>query len=200
MTKKSILKEALHKAMSYSEYRQKIDELRAAGEATGGHTSEAMLDYTDLNLKRMDKWDKIIKVNEALRHTVQQLAEPEIWLVLTEGWCGDAAHIVPVLNHLASQSDKIELKLILRDENLPLMDLYLTDGGRSIPKLVRLSANDHREIGVWGPRPAPAQELFLQGKRGERNKEDISKELQLFYGRDRGQTILRELHQMLQST
>ena len=192
MDKKEIIKSALDKAMTYSEYRELIRAKRANGEATGGFTSEAMLNYTDMNEKRMDKWDKIIKVDEEMEKRLARIEEPEIWLVITEGWCGDAAHIVPVIHKLAEKNPQVDLRFVLRDEHLDLMDLYLTNGGRSIPVMLRLSANDLSEKCSWGPRPAPAQEVFLKGKKGEMPKEEVAKELQLFYGRDRGKTIMEE--------
>ena len=59
------------------------------------------------------------------------------WLVLTEAWCGDAAQSLPIINKMAEVSDNITLRLILRDENLDVMDQFLQNGrSRSIPKLI----------------------------------------------------------------
>lgn len=183
--------------MSYTEYRELMKQKRAEGEATGGHSSEAMLNYTDMNIKRMAKWDKIVKIDDDLESRISKIEEPEIWLVITEGWCGDAAHSIPVINKLAQKNTKIDLRIVLRDEHLELMDMYLTNGGRSIPVMVRLSANDWSEKCAWGPRPKPAQEIFMQGKSGEKTKEEVAKQLQLFYGRDRGKTIMEEFKAFL---
>ena len=195
MSEKSTIEQALENAMTYAEYRDYVRKEREEGRDTSGNTEDIMLQYTDLNEKRMNKWDKLIEIEPELKAKIEQIDEDEIWLVITEGWCGDAAHIVPVINAMCKLNEKVQLKLVLRDQNLELMDQYLTDGGRSIPKLIRLKAESLEEICNWGPRPEPAQELFMQGKRGEKPKPEVTKELQLWYGRDRGATVQKEFRQ-----
>lgn len=178
--------------MSYQEYRSLVARVFAEGKTTGPNQSEALTYYTDLNIRRMDKWDRRFALSEEASKALQTKNEPVRWLVLTEGWCGDAAHVVPILNHLANSSAHLELGLLLRDEHLDLMDEFLTNGGRSIPKLIRLN-QDSEATGSWGPRPQPAQQLMLTGKENNKTKEEITNELQIWYARDRGVTIANEL-------
>lgn len=184
------------KSYNYQEYRALIDEERAQGKATGGNTSDDYLRYTDLNTNRMDKWDKRYELSEELKKRLDKLEQQEHWLLLTEGWCGDAAHSVPVIAKMADYSSKIKLDLLLRDENLELMDQHLTNGGRSIPKLVRYS-EDGKVLGEWGPRPAAAQQIMLDGKAQGLEKADINVELQKWYARDRGASIDQEFQDLL---
>lgn len=184
------------KSYNYQEYRALIDEERAQGKATGGNTSDDYLRYTDLNTNRMDKWDKRYELSEELKKSLDQLEQQEHWLLLTEGWCGDAAHSVPVIAKMADYSSKIKLDLLLRDENLELMDKHLTNGGRSIPKLIRYS-EDGKVLGEWGPRPAAAQQIMLDGKAQGLEKADINVELQKWYARDRGASIDQEFQDLL---
>ncbi|MCR9154000.1 MAG: thioredoxin family protein [Croceimicrobium sp.] len=184
------------KSYNYQEYRALIDEERAQGKATGGNTSDDYLRYTDLNTNRMDKWDKRYELSEELKKNLDQLEQQEHWLLLTEGWCGDAAHSVPVIAKMADYSSKIKLDLLLRDENLELMDKHLTNGGRSIPKLIRYS-EDGKVLGEWGPRPAAAQQIMLDGKAQGLEKADINVELQKWYARDRGASIDQEFQDLL---
>lgn len=184
------------KSYNYQEYRALIDEERAQGKATGGNTSDDYLRYTDLNTNRMDKWDKRYELSEELKRSLDQLQQQEHWLLLTEGWCGDAAHSVPVIAKMADYSSKIKLDLLLRDENLELMDQHLTNGGRSIPKLVRYS-EEGKVLGEWGPRPAAAQQIMLDGKAQGLEKADINVELQKWYARDRGASIDQEFQDLL---
>ena len=80
------------------------------------------------------------------------------WFVLTEGWCKDAAQIVPVLHALAKLNSNIELKVLLRDDNLDLMDQYLTNGKRrSIPRLIAVDPDVMEELSSWGPSAAIQQ-------------------------------------------
>ena len=63
-----------------------------------------------------------------------------IWLIITEGWCGDAAQCIPTIEKIAAESKNIETHYVLRDENLDLIDEYLTNNARSIPKLIACAA------------------------------------------------------------
>ncbi|WP_053218799.1 thioredoxin family protein [Virgibacillus senegalensis] len=81
-------------------------------------------------------------------------------IVLTEDWCGDAMMNVPILFHLAQKAD-IDIRLLARDENLELMDNYLTNGkSRSIPIFIFMDENGN-EVAKWGPR-APEIQQFIE--------------------------------------
>ena len=189
----SMITETLRNSFTYEEYRNLIESKRAAGETTGPNNSEAMLYYTDLNIGRMNKWDKRFELQGESKEYLQNFDRKELWLVISEGWCGDAAHALPVMNKIASGSENIELRIVLRDENLVLMDRYLTNGGRGIPKLIRLDAETHEEMGTWGPRPEEAQKLFTTAKTNGQEKSEINKQLQIWYARNRGAAIEKEL-------
>jgi hypothetical protein len=193
MIKNQNIEAALKNSYNYIEYRQLIAALRAQNKATGDNHSDAYLNYTDLNIGRMDKWDKRFLLSDEQKAKLENLETKQTWLVITEGWCGDAAHVVPVLAKLAAASrGMIDLRLVLRDDNLPLMDDYLTNGGRSIPKLIRFN-EEGEELGTWGPRPEDAQQIMTDGKAAGREKSDITIDLQKWYARDRGAQISAEL-------
>src|SRR5690606_24737899 len=72
-------------------------------------------------------------------------------IILTADWCGDAMVNVPIFMHIAQEA-MLEARFLIRDENLELMDQYLTNGtSRSIPIFIFLD-KDGNEIGKWGPR------------------------------------------------
>ena len=155
----------------------------------GMEQSEALTNYSLLNDKRMKRLDKTIKLSKETLQEFQKISEPKTWLVLTEGWCGDAAQSLPVLNKIAKSTDKIDLKVILRDENLPLMDLFLTNGGRSIPKLIVLD-KENNVIDSWGPRPTIASKMVADYK--EKNgalDPQFKQDLQLWYNKDKGENV-----------
>lgn len=156
----------LEQAMDYPRYRQLIDELWALGKTTGDNHSEAMLHYTQLNITRMKRLDKTARLSEETLSVLHRLDRPLIWLTLTEAWCGDAAQSIPVLAKMAEQSEHISLKLLLRDEQPELMDAFLTNGGRSIPKAIIVDAETREVLGSWGPRPAALQ-LIVDAARKE---------------------------------
>lgn len=118
-----------------------------------------------------------------------------VWrvLVLSEDWCGDASNTVPVLARFAEDAPQLELRILKRDENLDLMDRYLTDGSRSIPLAIVLDES-RTAVGRWGPRPVELQEMVLREKRaGERPMSEIYKDTRRWYAMDRGGTTIREL-------
>lgn len=193
MIKNSNIETALGKSYSYEEYRKLIADLRGEGKATGENHSDAYLYYTDLNVARMDKWDKRFSIGEEQLAKVANLNTKQTWLLISEGWCGDAAHVLPVLAKIAAASNgMIDLRIVLRDENLGLMDDYLTNGGRSIPKMVKLDSK-LEEIDTWGPRPSDAQQIMTDGKAAGKEKTEITIDLQKWYARDRGAQIAKEV-------
>ncbi|WP_395058653.1 thioredoxin family protein, partial [Flavobacterium sp.] len=116
------------------------------------------------------------------------------WLVLAEGWCGDAAQLVPIFNKMANTSNNVELKLLFRDENKPLMDMFLTNGSRSIPKLIVLEKETLQVKGAWGPRPEGATKLIRSYKQQYGVVDETAKaELQLWYLHDKGLSTQNEL-------
>jgi hypothetical protein len=199
MTSTSVITPAhLAAGYSYEAYQQMIATLLAEGKTTGANHSEAMLHYTELNLQRMHRLDKTAQLTEAVQEKLLSVIGPWTWLVLTEAWCGDAAQSIPLMAKMAESSPHITLKLLLRDEYPEVMDAYLTNGSRSIPKLICLT-EDLRVVGTWGPRPAEAQQLMNDFKQQHPDEgyQALAKEMQLWYARDRTQAIQKELSELL---
>ncbi len=178
--------------LTYSEYRLLIDTHLKINQTTGINHSENMIEYTKLNVLRMNKWDKIIKIVDALKLLVEKIETLQKWLVLTEAWCGDAAQNLPIIQKIADLNENIEVRYLLRDENLDIMDAYLTNGARSIPKLIIMDKEFH-ELGQWGPRPLPAQELLLDAKSKNIPHDEYITTIHSWYGKDRGKTLQLEL-------
>ncbi|TGE14255.1 thioredoxin family protein [Hymenobacter elongatus] len=192
--------ERLAASYSYATYRQLIDALQAEGKTTGPQQSQLLTDYTHLNVQRMSRLDKTVQLLPELHTALATLEKPYVCVVITEGWCGDAAQIVPVLEAVAQASaGKLTTHYLLRDENLDLIDQYLTDGGRSIPKLVVLEADTLVEVAQWGPRPAPAQTMFLELKSQQLPFEEFSTQLHGWYAKDKTQSTQQELAQLIQT-
>ncbi len=198
----TIAPQYLETSIRYSEYRTMIDGLLENNQTTGENHSEDMLEYTRLNVSRMKRLDKTTRLTEETLALLHQIDRPLIWLVLTEGWCGDAAQIIPVFQKMVDQQPLIDLRLILRDENLELMDAFLTDGGRSIPKLICIDAESKEVLGDWGPRPSEAQAQVMAVKAElaqiedpearKKRYQESQNELHLWYARDKTKSIQRE--------
>ena len=190
-----ITREILNDSYTYAQYRELIDNLMAENKTTGENHSEAMLHYTKMNTYRMKRLDKTTELLTELEERLKQVERPMIWLVLTEAWCGDAAQIIPVLQKMANQTENIEMKLILRDQNLEIMDEFLTNGkSRSIPKLVVLDAESLNVLGDWGPRPTEVQEMYDDWRENDgEDYREISETLQKWYANDKTKTTQAEL-------
>ena len=199
MTNASVITpEHLAASQSYEDYQQMIGRLLAEGKTTGDNHSEEMRHYTDLNRQRMHRLGKVAQLTEPLQEQLAAVLADWTWLVLTEAWCGDAAQSIPLMAKMADASPRITLQLLLRDEHPEVMDAYLTNGSRSIPKLICLT-EDLQEIGTWGPRPAAAQQLMNDFKQQHPNEsyQALAKEMQLWYARDRTQAIQEEFTDLL---
>jgi hypothetical protein len=193
-TSQSITNADIAAALTYQEYRDLIDRLMLVGRTTGESQTEAMKHFAKMNISRMKKWDKIFKVSEEAKTTMESIKTTQTWVILTEGWCGDAAQNIPVIMKLAEINSLIQVRFLLRDENLPIMDQFLTNGGRSIPKLIALDSNSLSPIFDWGPRPARAQELFLERKA---KGLDYAEPLHAWYAKDKGMQVEQELIRLL---
>jgi len=181
-----ITQDLLNKALSYKEYRLLTKTLVEQNKTTGSNQSEAYLNYTRMAEKRMNKWDKIGKLLPEVESNLQTVNEPMTWLVLTEAWCGDAGQSVPFMNKMAESNQNITLRFLMRDEYPELMDRFLTEGARSIPKLIALDKN-LEVIGTWGPRPEPIQIELLDNKvTQERTGKEFSEYMHLWYAKDKG--------------
>jgi hypothetical protein len=177
---------------SYTGYREMLDILMADGKTTGADQSEAMIAYTKMNIVRMNRWDKRTNLTDEFID-ILKTAPKQKWLVLNEGWCGDAAQNLPVLNKMAELNEDIQLEVILRDENLDIMDEYLTNGGRSIPKLIAIDENNE-VLFTWGPRPQKMQNKVLELKKaGLPYAEEVHK----MYAKDRAVSIQEEFMALL---
>ena len=154
----TLIKNSIKRGVSYSTYRTLIKGLLVEGKSTGSEQSEEILAYSILNDKRMDRLDKTLKISEETSTALNKLTDNFTLLVLAEGWCGDAAQILPVLNKIAESSSKIELKIVCRDENEELMNQFLTNGGKSIPKVIVVN-NKNEVVNSWGPRPSIATKM-----------------------------------------
>lgn len=177
----------LAQAYSYPEYEKLIHNLLVENKTTGPNQHPKLVKFTEVNQHRMVRIAKTLQLLPEINQTLKQLNRNLLWVVLTEAWCGDAAQNIPVMAKIADASGgKIELKLLLRDENPQLMDQYLTNNTRSIPKLICLDATNGQELGTWGPRPAKAQELVETLKANpEISKEEFLQSVQLWYAKDR---------------
>ncbi|GGF19707.1 thioredoxin family protein [Echinicola rosea] len=194
-----ITKDLIEQSLDYAQYRALIDQLLKENKTTGTNHSEAMMDYTRMNVQRMKRWDKTSIVSEEASAIVKKLERKQVWLVLTEAWCGDAAQNISYIEKLAAFNDNVKVRYILRDENLAVMDEFLTNGGRSIPKLIALDEETLDVLFTWGPRPRPLQEMLVAYKEDPKgvSSEEFKKNIHLWYAKDKNSTLESEFKALL---
>ena len=190
----SIINNSITHSISYQEYRNLVAQYAAEGKTSGNTQTADYINYTKLNESRMHRLDKTLQVIDEVKEYLENLQRPYIWLVLAETWCGDAAQVVPVINKMAEVSDKIDLRILLRDENEALMNLFLTNGTKSIPKLIMLDKETNEVIADFGPRPKVAKQLIIDYKATHGMVNETAKiELQKWYLADKGISIQKEI-------
>jgi hypothetical protein len=199
---KTYIAKALFNSYSYLEYRKLTADLLKEGKSTATEQTEEMTHYSELNESRMRRLDKTIKISDETIVKLNNLNHHYIWLVLTESWCGDAAQILPILNKMVVQSDgKIDMKLVLRDEHEELMNHFLTNKGKAIPKLIIIDKETGSVVADWGPRPQGAVNLIKEYKEQFGTIDETTKaDLQLWYLHDKGVSTQNEIIQLLQDS
>ncbi len=192
MTKKFFEEKRPHNGLKYHEYfeyfKSKAEDLPDKNNSDN---------HTKLNFQRISRIHKTYKVDKELKKIVRSIKSPQLWMILTEDWCGDSAQILPHIAIISEQNPLIDLRILLRDKNLDIMDQYLTNGtSRSIPKLVVFDTEGN-ELFQWGPRPKEAQDIILNAKAKGDSKEEFMKKLHLWYARDKGHAIESEFKEIL---
>ncbi len=148
-------KKYFEKGISFQEYMQNIDKELISG------VIHEYSQYVPMNFQRLKRIEKTLKLSEETLNTIKSLKTNHKWLLISEHWCGDASQLTSVFDAFAKASEgKIELKIVYRDENTDLIAAHLTNGGKSIPKLIHLNEN-YELISDWGPRPEPVQ-IYIQ--------------------------------------
>jgi hypothetical protein len=192
-----ITTELINKALDYQSYKDLIERLLKEGKSTGPNQSQELLQYSELNVHRMNRVEKTTVLIEDLSAKIDLIEQPQIWLILAEGWCGDAAQTIPIFHLIEKQFPKIKIKLLLRDENVEVMDHFLTDGSRSIPKVLMLDASSLNLLAQWGPRPSEAIALINNLKAAKVDMMEIKEKLHAWYAKNKGVAVQSEIKDII---
>ena len=184
--------------MNFQQYLEHFERILHSPKPEMPYDQPEYLNYTELNWSRMNRWIKHGVLNEELVEQANSLESTQFWTVITEPWCGDAAHILPFLELLARKSDAIVIDYQLRDVDPFLIDSYLTGGSRSIPKLI-IQNSARKDIAVWGPRPMNSQTLYTKMLSEDIPKEAIKTSIQHWYNENKGVDIQLEWLQLLRN-
>lgn len=188
----NIINKSLQKAISYAQYAELVNNLAKNKLTTGPEKTDERIKYTKLNASRMRRLNKTIHLSDKEKDSFND-CKKQTWLVISESWCGDAAQSLPVLNKIAEASASIDLRIVMRDENIELMNMFLTNGAQAIPKLIILDA-DTNVIDTWGSRSKNATKIVLDYKEKHGRVDAVLKEqLQVWYNNDKGTSIINDM-------
>ena len=194
----NLVKESINKAISYKEYKTQVAKHVEGGTSSGPYQSEALSHYTLLNNSRMKRLDKTIKIEESILEKIRNFKGNQTWIVLTESWCGDAAHSMPVMNKVAEMTENIDFKVLHRDKNVELMNEFLTNGSMSIPMLIVFDNDTQEVVNQWGPSPSAVIKMNKEFK--EKNEvltPEFKKEIQVWYNQNKGKCVAGDLVKMI---
>ncbi len=185
--------------MNFQEYRAYFDSIisKDSAQQSAPYDQAEYINYTKLNWSRMNRWLKTGKLSDELKETIGKLTQAQEWIVITEPWCGDAAHNIPFLELMAKENDKINISYVLRDKEPFLIDQYLTNGTKSIPKLI-IRNTEGKNLVTWGPRPKDCQKMYADLLNEKADFEKIKTEIQNWYNANKGKDIQREINEILE--
>ena len=187
-----------NKIFSYKEYHDEfIKSVENADESKFDDHEKEYHNYRTLNLQRTNRIAKTYKPSQEIIDHLNNLNVKQTWIVITENWCGDSAQILPYIAKFLETTDNIEMKIILRDDNLEFADEVIKEGNpRSIPKVLGYSENGEL-LFIWGARPKEAQAIVDNAKDEGKSKEEFSNELHLWYARNKGKALEDEFIALL---
>lgn len=184
---------------NYSQYMKWVEQLVAEGKTSGSKQSEALVGFTALNLRRMQRLNKTIELIPELMNQVRNMESMQTWYLLAEAWCGDCAQIIPVIGKISEASEGlIDLKIFDRDANPTWIAHYHTNGSLSVPKLIAFDQKG-KELFTWGPRPSLAQSMIFAWKSDNKGRswDDFESELHLWYAKDKTMSTQKEFVALL---
>lgn len=182
--------------MTFQTYTALFEQILHDSNPQAPYDNKDYFDYVKLNWSRMNRWLKKGQLLPAVEEKIKQISEPQNWILITEPWCGDAAHSVPFIQMMAELNPLIHLDLELRDAEPNRIQHYLTNGGKAIPKLVVQNAAGE-DLAVWGPRPVECQELFHEMQQKQAPFEEVKTRLQNWYNEHNGVEIQEEIIALL---
>ncbi len=176
-----------------------------------GLAPEAFIDGMTKNKEQFLQWyESFAWENEADREFFASLRfrDDLRCMILAADWCGDVVRNVPVLFRALAEAE-LPTKILVMEENLDVMDEFLTMGGRAIPIAIFTDTGGH-VLGKWGPRPQHVQAVMTAFKQEnpDRNAPDYDEKIKVAraemvkqYGEGTGyqSVIVKELRELLSS-
>lgn len=182
------VKDFWDKAISYNQYLTETKEIVANPKTD---EQKDFLEYYKLGVQRMDRMAHVYKPNEdQVKRFAKKHFKGKI-LIISEGWCGDASQVLPVVVKFFEQ---YEIRISYRDQEPSLIGDFLTNGAKSIPVVLFLD-NNYKVISHWGPRPKYGMELLAKHKANPEKytNDDFHNDVQVYYAKNKGLDTIEEI-------
>lgn len=148
--------------------------------------------YSRYNWDRMKRVESLYSVDEGFSAILARDSGPQTWLFITENWCADAAYALPVVRQAAETRGDVDLRFLMRDDNLDVMERYLSGKARSIPVLAVFDSSG-KELLRWGSKPAALAKHREDLKAGGADGQELSAASVAWYEANGWLEIEREL-------
>lgn len=182
--------------MEFKQYSDLFQDILHSNSPDAPYNDAEYFNYTKLNWSRLSRWTKTGKVYDEFASKIQKISKKQNWIVIAEPWCGDAAHIVPMIKLMAELNPNITLKFELRDSEPFRINSYLTNGSKSIPVLI-IQDEEGTDFAIWSSRPRKCQLFFDEMKAKGMEMTEMKSELQNWYNADKGYEIQKEITDLL---
>lgn len=156
---------------------------------------EKTMQHTKVNLSLLQNVLETISLEKKLYNSLSKIGKQE-WLFITEPWCGAGSFVLPLFHAISMAQSNINFTIYLRDENESLMVQALTNGSKSIPKLLVLNELDEI-LRTWGPRPKAALALESKLKAENKSNSEINESLIEWYLNDKTMATQEEILQLI---
>lgn len=186
------------RSYNYTDYKNLVIKYAEEQMASGEQLPERIA-ATLMNAQRIKRIDKQCVINYNLHTILSQINRKLKWIVISESWCGDGAQCIPVIAKMAELNENIKLEFVFRDEYPDLIDSFLTNGSRSIPKLICMDEQNDTIKFIWGPRPKAIQDKVseLKASNQEITHDELVKNIHLWYAQDKTKSIQSEFIDLL---
>lgn len=186
------------RSYNYTDYKNLVIKYAEEQMASGEQLPERIA-ATLMNAQRIKRIDKQCVINYNLHTILSQINRKLKWIVISESWCGDGAQCIPVIAKMAELNENIKLEFVFRDEYPDLIDSFLTNGSRSIPKLICMDEQNDTIKFIWGPRPKAIQDKVseLKTSNQEITHDELVKNIHLWYAQDKTKSIQSEFIDLL---
>jgi Thioredoxin len=136
-------------------YQKSVDTLQA-NIATNTESDTKQLEYITNNFNTVKTILKTYEPSASMRAITNKLQEIDVYIIM-ENWCGSSASNVPFVVKILNTIKGAKIHIVPRDANEDFMNLYLSDGKKSIPIVVAFDKNGN-ELFKWGSSTAAQSE------------------------------------------